>query len=215
MEKEYISNQIAVYKTNKKLLEFKDKLQFGNPLKYAHIHSFGEKDINGRNIVSNIGVLIQDYSNGTGDKMIKAEVNVSPEDIQFIFNRLCIGQVDFEFNQEKISPKVEADGKSFVSKIIVKRAEKGPDGVVRKYPWYVLIENGKGIAVKGDSGGTYIKPKSYTSDKKIYININDRDLFKLLKRVNSYIDVWEKLYGSHLINQMLETKEALQNPAWM
>jgi len=209
MEKEYITNQIAVYKTNKKLIEFKDKLQYATPLKYAHIHSYGEKDDKGRNIISNIGIVLQDYSNGTGDKTIKVEVNLAPEDIQYIFNRLCIGQEEFELSQEKIFPTLDDSGKWFVSKIIVKRATIGADGNKRNYPWCILVENGRGIPANTDSGGRYIQPKSYVTDKKVFININDRDMFKLLKRVDSYIETWEKLYGSYLINQMIKTKDLM------
>ena len=38
-----IQNQIAVYKTNKKLVEFNDKLKAAPVEYYGHIHAQGEK----------------------------------------------------------------------------------------------------------------------------------------------------------------------------
>jgi len=206
VEKEYISNQIAVYKTNKKLIEFKDKLQHATTLNYAHIHAYGEKDVNNRNINSNIGLVLQDYSTGTGTNTVKVEVNMSPEDVQYVFSRLLTGQLEFELSQDRISPVKNENGKHFVSKLLIKRAVKGPDGKERMYPWFIQAENGYANAAGTGTGGTYIQPKSYLSEKKVFININDRDLYRILKRVNSYIDVWERYYGVILINEMIKLK---------
>lgn len=46
-EQNYISRQITVYKTDKKLIEFIDKLKPAPTDFYAHIHSFGDKDEEG------------------------------------------------------------------------------------------------------------------------------------------------------------------------
>ena len=199
MEKEYISNQISDYKTNKKLIEFKDKLRYASVLNYAHIHSYGEKDANGRNINSNIGIKLQDYSNGTGDKMVVAEFNMSPKDIKYVFSRLNIGQTNFELKQDKISPTVNEDGKSFVSKLTIVRASVGTDGKPRNYPWTIKVENGYGKAAKAQTGGTYIMPNSYKPEKSVFVNINDQDLFKLLDEVTTFINAWEQYYGEQLI----------------
>lgn len=210
MEKEYITNQIAVYKTNKKLIEFKDKLRYSSILRYAHIHSYGEKDDKGRNVNSNIGILLQDYSNGTGSNTIKVEFNISPRDIKFIFCILKNGQVDFELKQDKISPITSANGKNFVSKLIIKRANVGPDGKIRNYPWTIYVENGYAVAAKADTGGTYIKPNSYVKEKSVYININDLNLFELLDGVNTFIEVWEKRYGEMLLEMKDRTVDAMR-----
>ena len=39
MNEDYISNQIAVYKNSKTLLEFQDKLKVAPINSYAHIHA--------------------------------------------------------------------------------------------------------------------------------------------------------------------------------
>ena len=48
MAEPYISNQIAVYKNSKVLLEFQDKLQVASLPNYGHIHADGEPDAEGR-----------------------------------------------------------------------------------------------------------------------------------------------------------------------
>ena len=65
-EQNYISRQITVYKTDKKLIEFIDKLKPAPTDFYAHIHSFGDKDEEGVKQTSCIGIVLQDYSKGTG-----------------------------------------------------------------------------------------------------------------------------------------------------
>jgi len=211
MEKEYISNQIAVYKTNKKLIEFKDKLKYASVLNYAHIHSYNEKDANGKNVNSNIGIKLQDYSNGTGDKMIVVDFNMSPKDIKYVFSRLNLGQSNFELKQDKISPVTSENGKNFVSKLSIKRASVGTDGKPRNYPWTIIIENGYGTAAKAQTGGTYIMPNSYKTDKMVYININDQDLFKLLDEVTTFINAWESYYGRELIIMKENTISAMNS----
>ena len=53
-----------------------------------------------------------------------------------------------------------------------------------------------------------MKAKSFISEGKVYANLSDLDLFKLLSRVSSYIDSWEKAIAPPLIKQ---AKNALAN----
>ena len=69
---DYISNQIAVYKNSKTLIEFRDKLKVASLGCYAHIHADREETEDGFRRHSLIGILMKDYSKGTGDKMPKA-----------------------------------------------------------------------------------------------------------------------------------------------
>ena len=69
---EYISRQITVYKTDKKLVEFIDKLKPAPTGYYAHIHSFGDKDEDGVKQTSCIGITLQDYSKGTGNRRFES-----------------------------------------------------------------------------------------------------------------------------------------------
>ena len=68
----FVQNSIAVYKTDKKLIEFRDKLNPSMCDNYAELQ--GHDGTNGANkIYSNIGVILLDYSNGTGSNTIQVE----------------------------------------------------------------------------------------------------------------------------------------------
>ena len=177
MNEEYISTQIAVYKNSKTLLEFHDKLKVASMYSYAHIHADGEDNGDGRRKHSLIGILMKDYSGGTGDN-------------------------------EK--------GYAQVTKVRFIRALKDSKGNARKIPWYVEVENGKGIPLKNATGGTYMKSGSFISTGKVYANLTDLDLFKLLSRVSSYIDAWEHSIAPSLITmakKAMENRQAQQNAA--
>ena len=83
-----VQNRVAVYKTDKKLLEFRDKLNPASYDNYAELHGHADVDGNGK-VYSNIGVVLYDYSNGTGNNTVKVYVNVTPEDIYWLYHALC------------------------------------------------------------------------------------------------------------------------------
>ncbi|ODR33765.1 hypothetical protein [Eisenbergiella tayi] len=207
MNEDYISNQIAVYKNSKTLIEFQDKLKIASVCSYAHIHADGEPDADGRRKHSLIGVLMKDYSNGTGDKAVTVTANISPEEAKFILSRLTAGFREFNYQQDKIFGEQDSEGYSKASKIRISRSVKDAQGNVRKLPWYIEIENGKGIPQKNSTGGTYMKANSFICEGKAYTNLSDLDLFRLLSRVSSYIDSWEKAAAPSLIKLAKNTME--------
>lgn len=147
-EQNYISRQITVYKTDKKLIEFIDKLKPAPTDFYAHIHSFGDKDEEGVKQTSCIGIVLQDYSKGTGKQTIRVMANISPDEAEYILTQLQNKVSNFELKQEKIFGTPDKDGRARVTKLRVIRAETGKDGKKRTYPWYVEIGNGTGMKVK-------------------------------------------------------------------
>lgn len=216
MSEEYISNQIAVYKNSKTLVEFQDKLKVASMEYYAHIHADGEPTDNGPKKHSLIGILMKDYSNGTGDKAVTVTANISPEEAKFILSRLTAGFQEYSYSQEKIFGEQDAKGYAKVSKVRIIRATKDAKGAPRNLPWYIEVENGKGIPLKNATGGTYMKAKSFISEGKVYANLSDLDLFKLLSRVSSYIDSWEKAIAPPLIKQAknaLASRQSSRNAA--
>ena len=83
MDEQRIQKQIAIYMTDKKLCEFNDKLKLAPVDYYAHVHAQGEKQEEGSRQRSCIGMVLQDYSNGTGDKTVRVMANLSPEFFAF------------------------------------------------------------------------------------------------------------------------------------
>lgn len=207
---DYISYQIAVYKTNKKLVEFNDKLNPAPVETYAHIHAQADEAEDGKRIYSNIGVVLQDYSNGTGSKTIRVTANISPDEAQYIFSRVQSCAEIFDFNAEKIFGALDEKGYAAMTKLKISRVPVDKDGQIRNYPWFIVVENGKGKAARAATGGTYCQSNSYICTNKAFINLNDLDFFKIMNRVSSYINVWEMVNGSSI---MKEAKNAIKNAA--
>ena len=211
MNEDYISNQIAVYKNSKTLLEFQDKLKVAPINSYAHIHAGGETGADGRRTHSLIGILMKDYSKGTGDKAVTVCANISPKEAKFILSRLTAGFSEYTFQQDKIFGDKDEQGYAKVSKVRIIRATKDSKGAARKLPWYVEVENGKGVPQKNANGGTYMKPNSFVSTSKVYANLSDLDLFDLLSSVSSYIDCWEHAIAPALITKAKNAVAARQS----
>ena len=208
-EKQYISWQIAKYATDKKLIEFTDKLNLPPVEFYAHVQANGDKNAAGNTIYSNIGMKLLDYTNGTGDKTVSVEANVSSDELMFVFEKLRQGVEEFSINQEKIFGEPNEKGRCKVTKLLMIRATKDKSGKERKYPWFIQVENGTGVKVKNSkTGGTYMQANSYAADAKVFINLNDIDMFKLLSRVSSYVYVWEVTYAPR---QLRAAKEIMQS----
>lgn len=201
VSRDYISNQIAVYKNSRTLLEFQDKLKTASIQSYAHIHADGEEGAGGRRMRSLIGILMKDYSRGTGDKAVTVSANVSPEEARFILSRLSAGFQEFAFQQEKIFGEKDERGYARASKVRVIRASRDSKGAERKLPWYIEVENGCGIPQRNANGGTYMKPNSFGSQGKVHASLSDLELFRLLSRVSSYIDCWEHAVAPSLITK--------------
>lgn len=211
MNEDYISNQIAVYKNSRTLLEFQDKLKVAPINSYAHIHAGGETGADGRRTHSLIGILMKDYSKGTGDKAVTVCANISPKEAKFILSRLTAGFSEYTFQQDKIFGDKDEQGYAKVSKVRIIRATKDSKGAARKLPWYVEVENGKGVPQKNANGGTYMKPNSFVSTGKVYANLSDLDLFDLLSSVSSYIDCWEHAIAPALITKAKNAVAARQS----
>lgn len=205
-ESNYISRQISKYATNKKLIEFNDKMRLPPVESYAHIQATGDKDKHGKNSNSLIGIKMLDYSEGKGDKTVSVEANISPDELMYVFMKLNQGVEQFKLSQDKIFGEPDEKGKCSVTKLNVIRAVSDNNGKPRNYPWFIQIENGKAVKAKNEkSGGSYIKPNTYTPTAKVNININDFDFYKLLARVQSFINAWECTYSPQRIREAKKT----------
>ena len=188
---ENYTNQIAKIQTNTKLIGFYDKLQKAPSHRYAQIHAKGEKDGNGFKHNSLIGIYMFDYSKGTGENNVITQFNLAPEQIQFLLTRLTCGIQDYEWSVSKIFGEPDANGLSIAQTIQISRHGIKQDGTISKNPWCIAISNGKGIKVRNQMGGSYMKGGSYVQEKYAFINLSDMDMYLLLKRVDSYITAWE------------------------
>ncbi len=212
-----IKNSIAVYKTDKRLIELRDKLNpsfWGN---YAELHGHADIDGSGK-VYSNIGVVLYDYSGGTGENTIKVYVNITPEDVFWIYNALTCHTESFEMEQTKIFGAPDQNGYSQMTKLRIVRSGVDKTGEVRRYPWCISAENGFGIAQHTRVGGTFCQSGSYRSDRKAFINLGDYDFFRLINRAVRYITQFENTYcppiigdGRNAYGQMLQQRQAAYN----
>ncbi len=210
MDENRIQNQIAIYMTNKKLCEFNDKLNVPPPENYAHMHAQGEKTENGR-IYSSIGVVLQDYSAGTGGATIRVTANMSPGIFAFLLAKASSGVENFEFSEEKIFGEPDENGLSSVTRLWVKRASYGQDKKPRNYPWCIIVENGRAVKEGTQTGGIHIKSGTYRKTNQVYVNINDKDFFGLMYRTVRYIETWELTNCPKVIREAKQILESRRN----
>ena len=207
MEDNRIQPQIAIYMTNKKLCEFNDKLKAAPVEYYGHLHAQGEKVEGERSQRSCIGLVLQDYSNGTGNKTVRVSANLAPEFFAYALSRVSLGVELFEFYEEKIFGDPDKEGKSMVTKVSVKRASVGPDGKKRNYPWCVIVENGRAVKEGTQTGGVHMKKGSYQKERQVFVNINDYDFFRLMQQTTRYINAWELTNGPKKIREAMQIME--------
>ena len=207
MDNNRIQPQIAIYMTNKKLCEFNDKLKAAPIEYYGHLHAQGEKVEGERSQRSCIGIVLQDYSNGTGNNTVRVSANLSPEFFAYALSRVSLGVELFEFYEEKIFGDPDKEGKSVVTKVSVKRASVGQDGKPRNYPWCVIVENGRAIKEGTQTGGVHMKKGSYQKERSVFVNINDYDFFRLMQQTTRYINAWELTNGPKKIREAMQIME--------
>ena len=195
-----ITGQIAVHKTDKKLLEFIDNLNPAPIQDYAAIHAGAvrpyEKD--GQRVYSVIRLVAQDYTR-RGENSIRAKANISPEDVLYLASVVRAGAGDFKFESVKIFGSPDNQGLCPMTKLWINRSDTTANGEILTRPWKVDIENGRGRKANGKHGGAYCQSGSYVLDKKVFLNFTDYEFFKLLCAVERYIHIWEMVHGAKLV----------------
>ena len=202
MSENRITGQIAVHKTDKKLLEFIDGLNAAPLQDYAAVHAGAvrpyEKD--GQRVYSVIRIVAQDYSR-KGELSVRARANIAPEEAVYIAEMVKSGVKDFKFEAVKIFGKPDNQGYCPMTKLWISRSEVTADGETLNRPWKVDIENGKGKKAQGKSGGSYCQSGTYVLEKKVFLNFTDYEFFRLMCAVERYINIWEMVHGAPLIRE--------------
>lgn len=191
--------KVCKVQTSKKLIALYDRLRYTSYNSYAQLHAKGEFEENGHKVHSLIGISIQDYSSGTGDKNIITRFHLAPEQIQFLLSRVAAGFPEFEWSQSKIFGVPDGNGYSTAQQFFISRHVYNNQQEILTSPWRIQINNGKGIKKKNHNGGTYMQAQSFISEKSAFIQLTDMDFYMLLKRADSYIVNWENYVASFLI----------------
>ena len=211
MENNKINQQVAIYMTNRKLCEFNDKLKAAPVEYYAHIHAQSEKIPGAARQRSCIGMVLQDYTNGTGNATIRVAANLPPEFFFYALSRVTQGVEVFDFYEEKIFGTPDEQGYSSVTKASIKRASYGQDGQPRKYPWCIQVENGKAIKEETSTGGIHMKKGTYKKERSVFVNISDYDFYRLMLQTSRYIQAWELTVAPKRIREAQQILEQESN----
>lgn len=196
---ELTQNQISKIQTNNKLIALYEKLKLAATTRYAQLHAKGEYQENNRKITSLIGIVLQDYTAGTGQNNVLVSYNLAPEQVQFLLTRVSAGFMDYEWSSEKIFGNPDQNGLSIVQKFTISRHNYDKNGQLLRSPWSITVENGKGIKVQNGNGGSYMQGGSYIKEKSVFIRLSDMDIYTLFKRADSYITCWENSIAGALI----------------
>lgn len=180
-----VSRQIAVYKTNKCLLETINCLKPAPGETPWHIHAEGKEEG-----YSLIRFNALDYSKGTGDHAVSVYANLIPEDVKYLFMKLCMGYEEVLFEQQKIFNDPSRGG--VVTILRIDRAETNTDGEARRLPWTVDIRNGTGKVAYNKNGGQYCQAKSFREERHVRVLLDDAAFFRLLSRTCAVIDAFEQ-----------------------
>lgn len=192
----YISRQITAYQTDKKLIEFLDKLKSASVANYAHLHADSERMEDGRRI-SCIGITMLDYSSGIGENKISVRANLSPDTVLYLFEHIRTNEMWFNFTEDKIFGTPDADGRMQVTKVRIAHGDPSK----RKLPWYIEVTNGTGIGQKNKVGGTYMQAGSFVEQAQVHISLSDRDIFQLFSRTSRFIAAWEAAVCPSLVSR--------------
>ena len=102
------------------------------------------------------------------------------------------------FNEQKIAPST-IDGTEY-SRVTTFKVEYQP---AMNNPWTIYVENGKGIKEQTSTGGSKIKPGTYTDRKLIRLFITEDEMVRIFQKVVDYSLEWE------MININAATKDKL------
>lgn len=113
---------------------------------------------------------------------------------------------DYSYHQERVNVYGQAGGLVPVSTVQINRqGMRGSD--VSRLPWYVKISNFYAKASSQTNGTTAYVASSIQDMKEVYIVLSDSDMFRCMKRVARFIEVWEDTVCCGLVRQGLELKE--------
>ena len=118
--------------------------------------------------------------------------------------------IDYVYTSDKvISQRKDASGFAPVTKLLVTRTTYRKDGSLAKMPWCIKIMNGRAKLKVGDNGATTFDKSTLTDQKEAFINLSDREMFRMMTRITHFITLWENAQLSTMIKgaQMRKSEE--------
>lgn len=188
--------QIAVCKTDKVLIEALDHLclpDTGKQEPYATLHGK----------YSRICLTMCNYENK--ENTTTMSFNIEPYVASYLLTMfppsLCMQS--FSYTSDKmLQHKKNDDGTVLVTKLNITRSNTDKKGELRRYPWFIKIENGNGVPKDGKNGTSYFT--GYQMERSAVIALTDPDFYMLMSKVTGYIRVWEDANCPKMIREEAE-----------
>lgn len=119
------------------------------------------------------------------------------------------GEPDFSYSQERVDVyKVDTKtGIAPVTVVSVTRTGTRKNGEKSRMPWCFKISNGSAPTKRMPNGTTSYEGAKFKVEKACFINVSDKDMFRMMTRIVRYIEVWEDTVCIPIINQALIQKE--------
>lgn len=193
---EYISQKIYKINGKDKVIDFTSKLVKAKLNDFANVHGCGGKD-HAPN--STIGVVICDYTKGTGDNSVTMRFNMDVEDMTLlyhvsngIFAGTSYGSPVLPYVSEKNNPYAKgSDGYVPVSRIEINYQPTRQNGQKSNYPWYISITNYEAPLSESANGATAHVGSQARNKRSAYINVSALDFGRAMVAVDRFLRLWE------------------------
>ena len=76
------------------------------------------------------------------------------------------------------------------------------------YPWVQKITNGDAKVIEQATGATTFDGKSMRNKVEVFIQVSDRDMYRMMYRVTRFIETWENAMCIPVIIEGENKKEA-------
>lgn len=104
-------------------------------------------------------------------------------------------RVDYEkiitkFPGQRVNPNTFVKGTNLT--IRHQCIKPGADPALSSYPWYIGLQE---FEAKPSGRGQGYDMKSMRNQRQLYINLGEEDMFRMMRAVTRYIELWEIAYG--------------------
>lgn len=118
-------------------------------------------------------------------------------------------RMDYQYAMSKVNTyKKGTDGFAPVSMLTVTHDSVRQDGDLAMYPWVLKITNGEAKVIEQATGATTFDGKSMRNKVEVFIQVSDRDMYRMMYRVTRFIETWENAMCIPVIIEGENKKEA-------
>ena len=118
-------------------------------------------------------------------------------------------RMDYQYAMSKVNTyKKGTDGFAPVSMLTVTHDSVRQDGDLAMYPWVLKITNGDAKVIEQATGATTFDGKSMRNKVEVFIQVSDRDMYRMMYRVTRFIETWENAMCIPVIIEGENKKEA-------